>query len=70
MPHISVTLYPGKTEEQKEKIAKALQSSLHELWGPEAVSVSMREVAPEEFEDYIHGRLEGEKLLFTSDFVK
>ena len=38
MPHISVKLYPGKSEEMKENLAKAVRKALAEesgVWSPD-----------------------------------
>lgn len=70
MPHISLTLYKGRDKEALEKLAKTLQESLKDYWGPEALSVSIKGVAPEEFGDYIHKKIEDEELILTSDYVK
>ena len=53
MPHISVKLYPGKSEEMKENLAKAVRKALAEesgVWSPDDISVSMEEIAPDKFE--------------------
>ncbi len=51
MPHVIVKLWPGKTEQQKsrlaEKIAKDVMAVLH--YGEESVSVSIQEVAAEDW---------------------
>lgn len=70
MPHISLTLYKGRDKEALEKLAKTLQESLKDYWGPEALSVSIKGVAPEEFGDYIRKKIEDEELILTSDYVK
>jgi 4-oxalocrotonate tautomerase len=49
MPHVIVKLWPGKSEQQKQKLAegitKVVMSSLG--YGEESVSVSLQEVAPD-----------------------
>jgi 4-oxalocrotonate tautomerase len=46
MPHVIVKLWPGKSEQQKKKLAaeitKAVMSTFH--YGEESVSVAMEEV--------------------------
>jgi len=46
MPHVIVKLWPGKSEQQKNKlvaeITKAVMATLH--YGEESVSVAMEEV--------------------------
>ena len=70
MPHISVTLWKGRDKEALEKVANTLRDSLKETWGPEALSVSIREVDPSEFEGIVRERLEDEELVLTSDYIK
>jgi 4-oxalocrotonate tautomerase len=47
MPHVIVKLWPGKSEQQKKKLAseitRAVMATLH--YGEESVSVAMEEVA-------------------------
>ena len=49
MPHIDVNLFPGRTEEQKQKLADKIVEDAMEILGTprEALSVAMHEVAPE-----------------------
>ena len=46
MPHVIVKLWPGKSEQQKKKLAneitKAVMTTLH--YGEESVSIAMEEV--------------------------
>jgi len=55
MPHVTVKLWPGKSEAQKQQLAKniteAVMSSLD--YGSEAVSVSLEEVAPADWLDEV-----------------
>ena len=55
MPHISVTMHPGRTPEQKKALAKALKTALTEFLGcPEGVvSVSVAEVPPEKWKEHL-----------------
>ena len=72
MPHITITLYPGRTPEMLEEMAQALCRSMMETTGMPAgaLSVSVAEKAPDEFEGFIKGRLKEETLLIDSDYVK
>ena len=58
MPHVIVKLWPGKSEQQKaqlaEKIARDVMEVLH--YGEESVSVSMEEVAPEDWAERVYQR--------------
>jgi 4-oxalocrotonate tautomerase len=46
MPHVIVKLWPGKSEEQKSKLAEAIVKDVTKVlrYGEESVSVSMEEV--------------------------
>lgn len=72
MPHIGVKLYPGKSEELKEKLAKALRKTLAEesgVWKESDISVSMEEYAPDEFEKAAKESFRQEELLLDSDYI-
>ena len=47
MPHIIVKLWPGKTEQQKSRLAEAITKDVMEnlRYGEESVSVAFEEVA-------------------------
>jgi 4-oxalocrotonate tautomerase len=49
MPHVIVKLWPGKTAQQKRKLADAITKNVMSVlnYGEESVSVSLEEVAPE-----------------------
>ncbi|TRZ46102.1 tautomerase PptA [Robertkochia solimangrovi] len=53
MPHITIKLYPGKTEEQKESLSKAIVSDIMEIMGNSeaSVSVAFEEVEPEQWKE-------------------
>ena len=56
MPHVTVKLWPGKSEQQKTRLAEAItrdvMSILH--YGDESVSVAMEEVRPEEWVEKVY----------------
>ena len=56
MPHVIVKLWPGKSEQQKKKLAeevtKAVMSTLH--YGEESVSVGIEEVKPQDWTDQVY----------------
>ena len=56
MPHVIVKLWPGKTEQQKlrlaEEIAKAVMSVLG--YGEESVSVAMEEVRSQDWAEKVY----------------
>lgn len=51
MPHIIVKLWPGKSEQQKQKLADAItQAVMQELhYGDESVSVGFEEITPSDW---------------------
>jgi 4-oxalocrotonate tautomerase len=56
MPHVIVKLWPGKSEEQKkrlaDRIAKDVMSVLN--YGEESVSVAMEEVSADEWAEKVY----------------
>ena len=56
MPHVIVKLWPGKSEQQKQKlvdgVTKAVTTSLG--YGDDAVSVSLEEVAPADWTEKVY----------------
>lgn len=72
MPHIKVSMYPGRTNEMKEQIAAKLQETLvNELGcGAAAVSVSVEDVTPENWDEEVANIVKPGELFIASDFVK
>ena len=56
MPHVIVKLYPGRTEEQKTRLADELVRSVVEIakCAEKSVSVAIEEVAPEEWAEKVY----------------
>jgi len=56
MPHVIVKLWPGKSEQQKarlaERIAKDVMNVLN--YGEEAVSVAIEEIKPEDWAEKVY----------------
>ncbi|HEV8483914.1 MAG TPA: tautomerase family protein [Blastocatellia bacterium] len=56
MPHVIVKLWPGKSEQQKtrlaEEIANDVMSVLH--YGEESVSVAIEEVKPQDWAEEVY----------------
>jgi 4-oxalocrotonate tautomerase len=56
MPHVIVKLWPGKSEEQKKRLAAAItkdvMSVLH--YGEESVSVAMEEIPAEKWVEEVY----------------
>lgn len=71
MPHIDVNLFPGRTQEQKQKLAeKIVEDAMDILGAPrEALSVSMHEVAPEDWNNDIADKVD-EKSIVTGKMYR
>ncbi|HEY1120147.1 MAG TPA: tautomerase family protein [Haloferula sp.] len=51
MPHIIVKLWPGKTDQQKSRLAAAITHDVAHIlnYGDDAVSVAFEEISPEDW---------------------
>ncbi len=56
MPHISVKLYPGRSEQQKVRLAEQIVKDVVSLLkcGEESVSVAIEEIAPEDWVERVY----------------
>jgi 4-oxalocrotonate tautomerase len=56
MPHIIVKLWPGKTEQQKRKLADEITRSVTSVlkYGDESVSVGFEEIGPDAWMDQVY----------------
>jgi len=56
MPHIIVKLYPGRTEEQKNRLAEAITKVVVEIakCPEEAVSLAIEEISPEPWDEKVY----------------
>jgi len=56
MPHVIIKLWPGKSEEQKQRLAERLTKDVMEVFncGEESVSVAMEEIAPDEWAEKVY----------------
>lgn len=56
MPHVIVKLYPGKTEQQKTKLAEAITEDVMNVfgYGEESVSVSFEEVSSNDWANKVY----------------
>ena len=72
MPHISLSLYPGKSKENIESACCDLQQCLIDtgLWKAESISVSVEEIEPEAFTAKVSDKSESEKIVISSDYIK
>ncbi len=56
MPHVIVKLWPGKSEEQKQRLADRIAEDVMEVlgYGAESVSVAMEEVPASEWAEKVY----------------
>jgi 4-oxalocrotonate tautomerase len=56
MPHVIVKLWPGKSEQQKRRLAEAITKDVMEIldYGQESVSVGMEEIRPQDWADQVY----------------
>jgi 4-oxalocrotonate tautomerase len=57
MPHVIVKLWPGKSERQKQELAKRITEDVVQVlgYGEESVSVAMEEVASHAWAEEVYG---------------
>jgi len=56
MPHVIVKLWPGKSEQQKRRLAEAITKDVMKIlhYGDESVSVAMEEVKSNEWIEKVY----------------
>jgi 4-oxalocrotonate tautomerase len=56
MPHVIVKLYPGRSEQQKSRLAEEIVKDVVAIagCGEEAVSVAIEEVKPEDWAETVY----------------
>jgi len=56
MPHVIVKLWPGKSEQQKTRLAKEIAKDLMDLlkYGEESVSEAIEEVKPQDWAEKVY----------------
>lgn len=56
MPHVIVKLWPGKSEQQKQRLADAITQSVKEIlqYGDDAVSVGFEEVPSSDWKEKVY----------------
>ena len=56
MPHVIVKLWPGKSENQKTRLAEAITKDVMEIlhYGDESVSVAMEEVKSQDWLEKVY----------------
>jgi 4-oxalocrotonate tautomerase len=58
MPHVIVKLWPGKSEEQKNRLAERITEDVMAVldYGEASVSVSIEEVRPQDWTEKVYRR--------------
>jgi 4-oxalocrotonate tautomerase len=56
MPHVIVKLWPGKSEQQKVRLAEAITKAVTDVlhYGEESVSVAMEEISAREWSEKVY----------------
>ena len=56
MPHITVKLWPGKSEEQKQRLADAITRDVMEIlkYTDKSISVAIEEVRPQDWAQQVY----------------
>jgi 4-oxalocrotonate tautomerase len=56
MPHVIVKLWPGKSEQQKNRLAEAIIKNIMDIlhYGEESVSVAMEEVKSQDWIEKVY----------------
>ena len=56
MPHVIVKLWPGKSEQQKTRLAEAITKDIMEIlhYADKSVSVAMEEIEPNEWVEKVY----------------
>jgi len=56
MPHVIVKLWPGKSEQQKTRLAEAIATNVMDIlnYGEESVSVAFEEIKSQDWADKVY----------------
>ena len=56
MPHVIVKLWPGKSEQQKARLAEEIVKGVMNVlnYGEESISVAIEEVAPQDWAEKVY----------------
>lgn len=56
MPHVIVKLWPGKSEQQKKRLAEAIATDVMNIldYGEESVSVAMEEISASDWAEKVY----------------
>lgn len=55
MPHVNIKCYPGKTKEEKEKLAERITKDIMEVFdvGEDGISIAFQEIKKEDWENEV-----------------
>ena len=72
MPHITLTLYKGRSPEEEKRLACSLQECLMSQgpWKASDISVSVEGVTPDEFVKTVKSHTKTENLVLPSDYIR
>lgn len=72
MPHISLSLYRGRSKEELNELSTVLQQALMDAagWKAEDISVSVEEMDAESFLEKVKAKRETEELYIPSALIK
>jgi len=56
MPHVSVKMYPGRSEKEKADLAEAIAQDVMDIIGAgkSSISVAIEEISPQEWKDMVY----------------
>jgi 4-oxalocrotonate tautomerase len=56
MPHVIIKMYPGRTEEQKKKLVKAITDSIIKIIAVDekVISIAVEDVSPEDWAEKVY----------------
>lgn len=72
MPHISLSLYAGRSKEEIEMMCRNLQQCLVETagWKPGDISVSVEGISAEAFTAKVESKMQNETIVISSDYIR
>jgi len=56
MPHVSVKMYPGRSEKEKAELAEAIMQDVMDIIGAgrSSISVAIEEISPQEWKEKVY----------------
>lgn len=61
MPYINIKLYPGRSEEQKQEVARRIAQAVMEVCNvtdPAAIAIAIEDVSPEEYRQTVEPEIQ------------